>query len=203
MPCTWNAEIWHEYSSTQCWYLWWCSGAWCLQLEKSYFPSWRIQFHVFLFLSNSWSLPGIPFNAWSWGQKGPFQFLICLSPKSTSWALLWFCLFIEWILPKQRASILPTDKVLAWLVPWFSHKCPPSLRSSCLPTFDVLDTEICEQFKSFLQNIKSMATYLSQSHFCIYLQFMIYIWNCRKDGRWENINNVAIRIDEVHVSDDE
>ena len=45
----------------------------------------------------------------------------------------------------------------------FSHKCPLSLRSSCLPTFDELDTEICEQFNSFLQNIKSTATHFSKS----------------------------------------
>ncbi len=47
--------------------------------------------------------------------------------------------------------------------------------SSQIGSLGVVDSEICEQFNSFLQNIKYTVSHLSQSHFCLYLQFMIYV----------------------------
>ena len=127
--------------------------------RKAASPTGGFNFTVFCFCpmhGKCWGFHSMP------AAEGPFRFLICLFPKSTSWALLWCCLFIEWILNRDPAYFQQTR---FWhdLFHGFSHKCPLSLRSSCLPTFDVLDTEICEQFNSFLQNIKSTATHFSKS----------------------------------------
>ena len=35
-------------------------------------------------------------------------------------------------------------------------------------------------------------SHLSQSHFMFFVQFFIYLWNCEKTTRYENIINVAI-----------
>ena len=61
----------------------------------------------------------------------------------------------------------------------FTHKCGPSFKSSRL-TGHRINTEICEQFNSFIQCIKYTGTHLSKEHFCFFLQFFIFIWNENK-----------------------
>ena len=80
----------------------------------------------------------------------------------------------------------------------YSHKCGPSHRSSRIASLNVVDTEICEQLNAFLQNIKYTGSHLTQSHFCLYLQFMIHIWNQKKDLRCAQMGFV---IDEVNAID--
>ncbi|XP_052769865.1 uncharacterized protein LOC128209731 [Mya arenaria] len=62
----------------------------------------------------------------------------------------------------------------------YSHKCSTSFRSSRLQGFESVNSEICEQFNSFIQILKKSARQMTQSHFCFYLQFFIHEWNRRK-----------------------
>ena len=61
-----------------------------------------------------------------------------------------------------------------------THVCGDNFKSRRLDHFVGINTEICEQFNSFIQCIKYTGTHLSQSHFCFFMQFMIYVWNNRK-----------------------
>ncbi|WAR02073.1 hypothetical protein MAR_008631, partial [Mya arenaria] len=56
----------------------------------------------------------------------------------------------------------------------YSHKCSTSFRSSRLQGFESVNSEICEQFNSFIQILKKSARQMTQSHFCFYLQFFIH-----------------------------
>ena len=59
----------------------------------------------------------------------------------------------------------------------YTHLCCSCFRCNRLETFDAVNSSICEQFNSFLQNVKASAKLMSQTHFCFYLQFFIHIWN--------------------------
>ena len=54
--------------------------------------------------------------------------------------------------------------------------------------------EIGWDFISMVKNSKISFTgsHLSLSHFMFFVQFFIYLWNCEKTTRYENIINVAI-----------
>nr|XP_047124683.1 uncharacterized protein LOC124807139 isoform X2 [Hydra vulgaris] len=67
----------------------------------------------------------------------------------------------------------------------YTHKCADVFRCNRLGSFYPINSSICEQFNSFLQNIKSSAKLMTQTHFCFYLQFFIYIWNQRKKNLFE------------------
>ena len=62
----------------------------------------------------------------------------------------------------------------------YAYKCSEAYRSSRLTGLDYINSEICEQFNSFIQCIKSSVRQMTQEHFCFYLQFFIHQWNERK-----------------------
>ena len=125
------------------------------------------------------------------GRKDPFSSMYAYLPNAPEEVFYDFaCSLNEYSLNREPHHFKNTR---FWhdLFHGFSHKCPPSLQSSRIRSLSVLDTEICEQFNAFLQNIKYTGSHLIQNHFCLYLQFMIHIWNSRKDRRWTNIAAVA------------
>ena len=74
----------------------------------------------------------------------------------------------------------------------FTHKCSCAFRSSRLQGFESVNSEICEQFNSFLQNIKKSARQMTQEHFCFYLQFFLHQWNDRKKDVLQKKIKVAL-----------
>ena len=125
------------------------------------------------------------------GRKDPFSSLYAYLPEPPKEIFYDFaCSLSEYSLNREPHFFRETR---FWhdLFHGFSHKCASSLKSSRIPSLNVLDTEICEQFNSFLQNIKYTGSHLTQSHFCLYLQFMIHIWNMKKDGKWNRVADVA------------
>ena len=73
----------------------------------------------------------------------------------------------------------------------FSHKCSTAYRSSRLHGFECINSEICEQFNSFIQCIKPSGRQMSQEHFCFYLQFFLNIWNEEKYEKFQQRLHVA------------
>jgi hypothetical protein len=64
----------------------------------------------------------------------------------------------------------------------FSHKCPNVYTSKRISALDIgVNSEICEQFNSYIQRIKYSARSMNQSHFVFFLQYFINIWNERKE----------------------
>ncbi|KAL4221197.1 hypothetical protein ACF0H5_019461 [Mactra antiquata] len=62
----------------------------------------------------------------------------------------------------------------------YSHKCSRAFSSGRLQGFESINSEICEQFNSFIQCIKKSGRQMSQIDFCFYLQFFLHEWNERK-----------------------
>ena len=74
----------------------------------------------------------------------------------------------------------------------YSHKCSDCYRSSRLLGFEAINSEICEQFNSFIQLLKYTVRQMSQVHFVFYLQYFIHVWNQRKASRYERQLLVAL-----------
>lgn len=78
----------------------------------------------------------------------------------------------------------------------YSHVCPGlAYKSGRVPALDVgINSEICEQFNSFIQKIKYSARSMNQSHLIFYLQFFIHQWNVLKDEKFEKQKRMAIEL---------
>jgi hypothetical protein len=74
----------------------------------------------------------------------------------------------------------------------FAHKCGPNFKSQRIPSLQGVDSEICEQFNAYIQCIKFTGTHLTQSHFCFFLQFFIYLWQEKKTFSFEKKLNTAL-----------
>ena len=74
----------------------------------------------------------------------------------------------------------------------FPHKCGQNFRSARLLGLDGVNTEICEQWNSFLQCIKFTASHLSQCHMMFFVQFMIAQFNKLKTRRFRAKAQVAV-----------
>ena len=68
----------------------------------------------------------------------------------------------------------------------FSHKCPYVYMSRRIPALNIgINSEICEQFNSYIQKIKHSARAMNQSHFTFYLQYFIHRWNVQKHRKFK------------------
>ena len=74
----------------------------------------------------------------------------------------------------------------------YAHKCSCAFKASRLQGFESVNSEICEQFNSFIQCIKRSARQMSQTHFCFYLQFFLHEWNERKRSLSQKKLRVAL-----------
>ena len=74
----------------------------------------------------------------------------------------------------------------------FSHKCSFCYKSSRIRSLSNVNSEICEQFNSYLQSLKYTATHLTQQKFCFFIQFFIHLWNKRKTELFENKRNIVL-----------
>ena len=68
-----------------------------------------------------------------------------------------------------------------------THKCGKCFKSSRVCGMVGVNSEICEQFNWYLQNIKYTGSHLTQSHFMFFVQFFIYLWNKEKNCKvWKH-----------------
>ena len=58
--------------------------------------------------------------------------------------------------------------------------CGINFKSGRVLGLEGVNTEICEQFNSFLQCIKYTGSHLSQEHFTFFVQFFLYLMNKEK-----------------------
>ena len=73
----------------------------------------------------------------------------------------------------------------------YSHHCSETHDTKRLDGIQKANTEICEQFNSFLQCIKYTSKQMRQDHFVFFLQFFIQMWNDNKKA--ENDKKVRIK----------
>jgi hypothetical protein len=126
------------------------------------------------------------------GRKDPFSSLVRYMPDPPREIFYDFaCSLSEYCLNREPQFF---DNTRFWHDVFHSvtHICGRNFKSRRLPTFTGYNTEICEQFNSFLQCIKFTGTHLSQSHFCFFVQFFIYIWNQRKTDAFQKKLDLAL-----------
>jgi len=73
----------------------------------------------------------------------------------------------------------------------FTHKCSKAFHCDRLDGFNGVNSSICEQFNSFIQNIKSSSKLMTQCHFSFFIQFFINIWNEKKFQSFQSRIRVA------------
>ncbi|CAC5390300.1 unnamed protein product [Mytilus coruscus] len=73
----------------------------------------------------------------------------------------------------------------------YSHKGPFCYKSQRICQLQGLNTEICEQFNSFIQKIKYSSRSMSLGKFCFYLQYMIHQWCEMKRSSFEQRCDIA------------
>jgi hypothetical protein len=119
------------------------------------------------------------------GRKDPFYSLYKYLPEPPEEVFYDFaCSLSEYSLnraPKYARNIRFFHDVFHG----FNHKCGFGFRSRRIPELQDYNTEVCEQFNSFIQCIKYTASHLSQPHFCLFMQFFIYLYNKDKTAKFE------------------
>ncbi len=71
------------------------------------------------------------------------------------------------------------------------HVCGSVFNTTRIQGMKAANTEICEQFNSYLQCIKYTGSHMSQEHFMLFTQFFIHLWNQDKTERFQNIAKLA------------
>lgn len=79
----------------------------------------------------------------------------------------------------------------------YHHKCPYTYNSRRIPKLSRVNTEICEQFNSFIKKIEFSGRAMSQCRFIFYLQFFIHQWNEMKRKNYEKQLNMVKKFCEV------
>jgi hypothetical protein len=72
------------------------------------------------------------------------------------------------------------------------HKCGCLFKSRRVTGLAGVNTEICEQFNSYLQCIKYTGSHLSQTHMMLFTQFMVHLFNQHKTERFKKISRVSV-----------
>ena len=67
-----------------------------------------------------------------------------------------------------------------------------AFKYSRVKTLEGVNSEICEQFNAYLQCVKFTGSHLSQKHFMMFAQFMVYLWNKQKTQTFKDIVSVAL-----------
>ena len=126
------------------------------------------------------------------GRKDPFASLFKYLPESPKHVFYDFaCQLSEYCLNREPDFFKETR---FWhdIFHSFPHKCGNNFRSARILNLEGVNTEICEQWNSFLQCIKYTSSHLSQSHMMFFLQFMIYQFNSLKTKRHRAKAQIAI-----------
>jgi len=72
------------------------------------------------------------------------------------------------------------------------HLCGKGFRSERVEMLEDVNSEICEQFNSYLKCIKFTASHLSQSNLMLFTQWMGYLWNNDKTTRCNKVHKVLL-----------
>ena len=73
-----------------------------------------------------------------------------------------------------------------------NHICGINFRSTRVVGLEGANSEICEQFNSYMQCVKYTGTHLSQINFMLFSQFFIYLYNKDKTASFKEIANIAL-----------
>lgn len=126
------------------------------------------------------------------GRKDPFAALFKYTetpPKEVFYDFA--CQLQEYILNREP-SFFKNTRFWHDLFHGIKHLCGKNFKSSRIRGMEMFNTEICEQFNSYLQCIKFTGSHLSQNHFMLLTQFLICLWNRDKTKMKRKMMEVAM-----------
>ena len=126
------------------------------------------------------------------GRKDPFSSLYKYLPEAPQDIFYDFaCQYSEYCLNREPNYFRCTR---CWhdLFHGIPHKCGKAFKSLRVSSLTGINSEICEQFNSYLQCIKYTGSHLSQPHFMFFVQFFIYLWNRDKTIKFQKIVHIAL-----------
>ena len=119
------------------------------------------------------------------GRKDPFSSLLKFCPSAPREVFYDFaCQLNEYCLNREP-SFFKDTRFWHDIFHSFPHKCGPNFRSSRVQGLSGVNSEICEQWNSYLQCIKFTASHLSQEHFMFFMQYLVYLKNEDKSRRFK------------------
>lgn len=139
----------------------------------------------FIFCPKHYHCYGFHLIYGSEGRKDPFSALYKYKPSPPEEFFYDFaCNLSEYCLNREPAFFCCTR---FWhdLFHGINHVCGEGFKSDRVTGLQGLNTEVCEQFNSFLQCVKYTGSHLTQVHFMLFAQFMIFLWNRDKTERFE------------------
>ncbi len=125
------------------------------------------------------------------GRKDPFSALYKYKPTPPT------DLFYDFACQLNEYCLNREPEFFKWMRVWHdifhgcNHVCVPCFKSTRVLGLTDVNSEICEQFNSYLQAIKFTGSHLSQTHFMLFVQFMVFLWNREKTQKFKEIKNVA------------
>jgi hypothetical protein len=123
------------------------------------------------------------------GRKDPFSALFKYKPTPPK------DLFYDFACQLSDYCLTREPEFFKWVRFWHdifhgvNHKCVPGFKSTRVNGLGDVNSEVCEQFNSYMQSIKFTGSSLSQIHFVLFAQFMIVKWN---RGKTVAFNKVAL-----------
>jgi hypothetical protein len=126
------------------------------------------------------------------GRKDPFSAIFKYKPTAPKEMYYDFaCQLNEYCLNREPKY---WKKTRFWhdIFHGISHKCGACFKSTRICGMTGVNSEICEQFNSYMQCVKFTGSHLTQSHFMLFCQFMIYMWNIEKTKKFQSIATVAL-----------
>ena len=127
------------------------------------------------------------------GRKDPFCALykyLPVAPKDVFYDFA--CQFNEYCLNREPLFFKNT-RFFHDIFHSFPHVCGPNFRSSRLLGLQGVNSEICEQWNSYLQCVKFTASHLSQCHMMFFIQFLVFLKNKDKSKRFKEMAHVAVQ----------
>ena len=103
------------------------------------------------------------------GRKDPAASLYTHTVKAPDVIMYDFCCGLSKYVHNRESGFFKNARFFHNMFHSYTHKCKPAFRCNKLIGFDGVNSSIWEQFNSFLQNNKTSAKLMSQTHFAFYI----------------------------------
>ena len=96
------------------------------------------------------------------------------------------------VLHESRCRVFQEHTIFYDIFLSCNHPCFEIYSSKKLIHYNSVNWNICGQFNSYLQCIKSSVKQMSQEHFMFFVQYMIRLWNEKKNKSFKKKLNIAL-----------
>ena len=135
---------------------------------------------------------GFHMIAGSEGRKDPFASLYKYCEEMPEHVFYDFaCQLSEYCLNREP-ELFKNTRFWHDLFHLIGHLCGYNFKSGRITGLTALNTQICEQWNSFLQSVKYTASHFSQDHFAFFLQYFLFRTNREKTKSFRMLGVTAV-----------